>query len=233
MRVQQCLNTAPFGAVHRGEIGQPMVGSHAVAMVQPHPIGHGYPGVLQLLGIPGELQQGTGTNLRGEFRIHDGVARLPIAFTFATGDLDEKVRAAIEAAVEEGRLKHDVRTRLQRSERLFAVRNERGAKLPADLASDDRDSAARFGIERPELAQVGRQHSLLVRVPEAGGALAHRILRHVQRWRPPEFGIQFPQEQERTGRLRDVGGRVDHGRCAVGLEDEHPATVGLPSDNTA
>lgn len=225
MSIEQGLHAAPFRAVHLQEVRQFVVGAHAVAMVQPDPVRHRNLGGHELIGVSSQLQERLGANLRGQFGIDDGVGRLGSRGASTGGDLHEEVRAAVEAAVEEGGLKDDVRTAPQREEGLGAVGLEGGSKRPSRLATHDRHATRARAVERTKLRDILRENPLLMGIAEAGRAFAHRVLGRRHRWAPSQLGIEFPKQVEGAIRLRDVGRRIDHGRCAVGIEDEHPRTV--------
>ena len=153
---------------------------------------HGDAAALELVGVGGELQERGDLRVPRELRVVDGVG---LASTH------EEVGAAVEAAVEERALEHDVGATAQDGEGLLALRDERGLVVGV-LVADLDDALAEVGA-------VEVEDLVLVQVAELGGALEHRV-GGVDRLDALQLDVERSQGGELARRgLRQVGGAVD------------------------
>ena len=143
------------------------------------------PGLQQLVAVGGELQQGRHLRVAGELGVEHGVA--------AVGLPDQEIGAAVELAVEEGRLEHDVGARAQGVNGLGMLGRQGGA-VHGCRPGRRRTRRARWPDPSRRTRHERVQDPVLVDVTQLGGVLEHLIVFERGLGGAAQFLVELPQQ---------------------------------------
>ena len=147
-------------------------------------------GLKKLIAIGSQLQKRSDLGMACKLCVEDGV--------LTAGTLDQEVGAAVELAIEERGLEHDVRPGAQGLDG-FRMLGQKGGAVHGGGGNDVVNALSCSRIPGPELCHELVQDPVLVDIAELRRAIQHGICRELGFGGAAQFFVEFPEELVLTG----------------------------------